>query len=586
MAEIDRLLGIYGDPVKSWPEEPERWDRDMILPFARREVPASPTPPKEWNTTGDVMRTLDAQYGSGWQFAAPQIAVDVAEAAKAVGSSPVFGKPVVPSENPELTESMIGHAGSIVGPMAAMGFARAGLAKPGGLELGIFGGRLGAEALAAKGETRPLQALDMIETMEKQGKSREEIWNATAEHLKDTPYAGAFRGVDTKPRFEISDHADYVTGDGALYRPGKLRSEILDQGASPEALDKYGYTGRLDSVWEHPALFDAYPSMAETTWAAVPSSRMALPGYGGTWRGKNLGMEINADVAPALARGRSITAHEAQHGLQDIEGFARGSNPEVFKLPPAQLEGGSRQLLELGDAKMLRAKADAAGVTIPEVVQYVKDTWGLTPQGRAADIAAMHSAERIQELTTKLRDRLAAAQDPNGAYMRTAGEAEARAVQARMYLTPDQRRARFPWLDYDVPEGQQIVRFGDRGPQMSTSDGPPPLPPKSSLDDILADTRKKHEFADAVIRNAIATGNPKVVASRGGDLRSVMTKAPDHDGYRVTTFSENDPLGHRDYPNTPDGLKELRRDLVSQGLRPPQHVGVEDILNHYYSDKD
>jgi hypothetical protein len=50
--------------------------------------------------------------------------------------------------------------------------------------------------------------------------------------------------------------------------------------------------------------------------------------------------------------------------------------------------------------------------------------------------------------------------DPQDLYRRHAGEVEARAVQARMNLTPDERRARPPWLDYDVPEGQQIVRFG------------------------------------------------------------------------------------------------------------------------------
>jgi len=57
-------------------------------------------------------------------------------------------------------------------------------------------------------------------------------------------------------------------------------------------------------------------------------------------------------------------------------------------------------------------------------------------------------------------------------YARMANEVEARAVQKRMDLTPDQRRARPPWLDYDVPEQDQIVRFGGSGPQMSME--PPP----------------------------------------------------------------------------------------------------------------
>ena len=57
-------------------------------------------------------------------------------------------------------------------------------------------------------------------------------------------------------------------------------------------------------------------------------------------------------------------------------------------------------------------------------------------------------------------------------YRRSAGEAEARAVQARRDLTPEQRQSRAPWLDYDVPEGQQIVRFDNEGSQMSAGSNP------------------------------------------------------------------------------------------------------------------
>lgn len=48
------------------------------------------------------------------------------------------------------------------------------------------------------------------------------------------------------------------------------------------------------------------------------------------------------------------------------------------------------------------------------------------------------------------------------AYRRHTGEVEARAVESRMNLTPEQRRARAPWLDYEIPEAQQIVRFEGR----------------------------------------------------------------------------------------------------------------------------
>ena len=47
-------------------------------------------------------------------------------------------------------------------------------------------------------------------------------------------------------------------------------------------------------------------------------------------------------------------------------------------------------------------------------------------------------------------------------YQSMPGEVEARAVEKRMDLTPEERRARPPWLDYDVPESEQIVRGGDQ----------------------------------------------------------------------------------------------------------------------------
>jgi hypothetical protein len=43
-------------------------------------------------------------------------------------------------------------------------------------------------------------------------------------------------------------------------------------------------------------------------------------------------------------------------------------------------------------------------------------------------------------------------------YRRLAGEAEARLVQSRRSLTAEERRMLYPWLGYDVPPEQQIVR--------------------------------------------------------------------------------------------------------------------------------
>lgn len=67
-------------------------------------------------------------------------------------------------------------------------------------------------------------------------------------------------------------------------------------------------------------------------------------------------------------------------------------------------------------------------------------------------------------------------------YNRLAGEVEARAVQKRLDMTPDQRRSRPPWEDYDVPEDQQIVR-GATGDTMFSirQDAEPEPSPKAMV---------------------------------------------------------------------------------------------------------
>lgn len=69
----------------------------------------------------------------------------------------------------------------------------------------------------------------------------------------------------------------------------------------------------------------------------------------------------------------------------------------------------------------------------------------------------------IADLRGKIDEKYLTNEIIREAYRRHAGEVEARAVEKRMELTPDQRRARPPWLDYDVPEDKQIVRFANGG---------------------------------------------------------------------------------------------------------------------------
>ena len=60
--------------------------------------------------------------------------------------------------------------------------------------------------------------------------------------------------------------------------------------------------------------------------------------------------------------------------------------------------------------------------------------------------------EKYQVLNNKLQKY----PDKYAQYARSAGEVEARAVQKRQNMTPEERRATFPYSSYDVPVNQLV----------------------------------------------------------------------------------------------------------------------------------
>jgi hypothetical protein len=213
---------------------------------------------------------------------------------------------------------------------------------------------------------------------------------------------GWFRGVDGKWRFEIDDSNAQLLASSSEMKEGTSRP--------------------LGSVYRHPDLFSAYPDMAETPFAVTQAYR---PGEGAIAKLPDGRHAVVAGYEPGRVTKSDlgivdVLPHENQHLIQSAEGFSPGGS---YNLLQHEREALIREKMD-----WMRPVDDANGVPW-------RDTW----------------------------DKAAAAVDsPSGrmdAYTRKAGEVEARTVQKRMDMTPDQRRARPPWLDYDVPENQQIVRF-------------------------------------------------------------------------------------------------------------------------------
>lgn len=214
---------------------------------------------------------------------------------------------------------------------------------------------------------------------------------------------GWFQGVDGKWRFEIDDSGANWT------QPGNTFGEIRDG---------LGWGDhRIRHAFDHKSFDAAYPLQMNVGIEKAPPSS-AFIGRAGSGD-----LEIRSDWPRNDAR--STVLHELQHYVQDSEGFAAGGDGGTGYAKRVADELSGQMQEQLG--RLL-----AGGVHINEAMQIVKPL-------------------RTQSLSLRKTGDY-------DAYNATAGEVEARAVQARRDLTPEQRRARAPWLDYDVPEDQQIVR--------------------------------------------------------------------------------------------------------------------------------
>lgn len=313
--------------------------------------------------------------------------------------------------------------------------------KPAG-SLGMFGG--------ASAKTADHAALARAQALESSGAPRDAIWNDT----------GWFKGADGQWRFEIDDSASAFNGLNAEPQTTPMRSAI-----------------------KHPSLYQAYPDVISI------QAREATLGNGnkGVYYGPELGEAI--DISWSAPDKRSVMLHELQHAIQQREGFSGGGNSRQFKgdTPNPAVDiyrdalNSSPELAEVNALRNSTAmqseiqksnelwrseyqtKADALEeIDTPEAMAQLD---ALFEQFNQRTQSIMPTNARVQELSTLLQSQgipLSKPADfisPTEAYQRIAGEVEARNVQTRMNMTPEQRKAQAPWLTQDVPDKQQIIRM-------------------------------------------------------------------------------------------------------------------------------
>ena len=335
---------------------------------------------------------------------------DLADIAVETGAS------LVPGVGPALAARDFERARRADDPVG-MGMAAAS-AVPGGKLAGLLKryDPTRAEIFIGKSaRTWDANAAKRAEELEAAGVEPEKIWQET----------GTFRGPD-----------------------GQLRQEIPDEMAFKP---KYGledgkvYGSDVNEAVFHPAMRKAYPDIMEETLTMVDYKpnvsesgfyRPARPAEGG-WKGRQPEIMVRGKTRDEM---KSVMAHELQHAVQEKEGFARGGNPDQFSVM-------SRDVRENTIDWVRNKIADLAAKKYKDA-EFV---FSGMERGKPETLAD----PEIKALLKKLKS-LQIAADPREQYKRLAGEAEARATQARRGMTMEQRRATFPYKSYDVPIDELI----------------------------------------------------------------------------------------------------------------------------------
>lgn len=231
-------------------------------------------------------------------------------------------------------------------------------------------------------------------------------------------------------------------------------------------------SAKLGELAPHRELLAAYPNLGNISVRDKPMK--SSMGEAAT------GIQQTLYLNPINIK-RDLTAiHELQHFVQDIENFSPG--------------GAEGSYLKDAPERLRQIQKERERV------------------GRPALKRGYYTDEEKAKLN-ELMDREAAL-SPFGQYQRLMGEAESRAAEARMNLTPEERRAKFPEESYDVPIGELIDAPRTGGPALLTTyHGTPhifPAEPGLPLGRFRAEKIGSGEGAQVYGHGAYVAESPKV----------------------------------------------------------------------------
>lgn len=262
------------------------------------------------------------------------------------------------------------------------------------IRFSLAGERGAAAADKAEERTFRMDNLSVARKMEEEKKDAKAIKMAT----------GWERGADGKWRYEMPDAKIKDTmdvGGGQIVK--RYEDDMLWNG------------GKLSDVIDAPELFKAYPQLKGVR--IETDAIMNDMSSNGEYDSKTNTITIHADELKYM---NDILNHEIQHAIQGIEGFATGGSPTTIR----------------GEVKK----------RFNEVTKQIKQ---LRAEGKEDEAKAL--IEKNRGLYNAYMKN-----DDFNSYKSLAGEVEARNVQERMNMTPEDRRKTLAESTEDVARKDQI----------------------------------------------------------------------------------------------------------------------------------
>ncbi|MBQ9719464.1 MAG: hypothetical protein IJV64_02095, partial [Oscillospiraceae bacterium] len=480
-----------------------------------------------------------------------------------------------------------------------------------------FAGERGAASLDAVDRGERILNRDIAEQMEREGKDARAIKFAT----------GWERGKDGKWRYEIMDFDDFTSsGNMRWYRDNpdamrrrelllKQNKSIFNRGEALsaaerqelDALDEQFMGYDLSKPRRNPdaltvedfvdakELFAAYPELRDVRVKLVHDPNMV---EGGSYSSSTsvFADVLNPNASPTVNRVITINtakssfsmdktmAHELQHAIQEIEGFARGGSVRsqtdidyAKDLRRSAIERLKRDIesetRSIERAKELIRRSDDA-ISKSDNKRYIKLERESTQRHREwLPSWESHLSELRRELAEK-EGELASLENMTardfGQYRRLAGEVEARNAERRMGKSAAERRGSLAEDTEDVSRGDQIVHYASDENMKREGDG-----------EEKSYRGKENLLEDDDIPEIIATFVPADNLNKLAEPIGILENADAEEWverHKETLLKRCRELAHPQNVLDPDAVRNILQLIGYNGRNVPAYKKAGNIL--------